>query len=209
MTVTVAVHDLLSSLRVMVTGVDVFTDEVVIVNVAVVAPSGTVGLDGTPTIELLEVMAPQIPPLGAGPASVTVPVNEVPPTTELEDSFKLTKRSGVTVTFAVLVELPDLAVIALVNAEPTAIVVSLNVAELAPAAMVTLAGGEAIYPLDERVTATPPAGASPLRVTVPVGEVPAITGEGVIVKPSRAGGLIVSVAVLEVGLTFAVIATTV
>ena len=199
-----AVHDLLSSLRVIVTGVDAFTVDVVILKVAVVAPSATVALAGTPALELLAVSAPHIPPAGAGPAKVTVPVNEVPPATVFVESFKLTNRSGVMVTFAVFDELPDLAVIVFVKSEPTAIVVTLNVAALSPAATVTLAGGVAAFPLDASVTTTPPAGASPLRVTVPVGEVPAITEDGVIVSPVRAGGLTVSIADLKVGLTVAV-----
>jgi hypothetical protein len=66
----------------MVTTVDVETALVVRVNVALVAPAATVTLPGTwaASVLLLE-SATCAPPVGAGPLSVTVPVDEFPPTT--------------------------------------------------------------------------------------------------------------------------------
>src|SRR5881394_2124922 len=64
----------------MVTGVDVVTALVVTVNVALLAPAATVTLAGTVAVDvLLRVTA--APPVGAGPLSVTVPVEGDPPVT--------------------------------------------------------------------------------------------------------------------------------
>jgi hypothetical protein len=57
------------------------TGEVVTVNVAVVEPAATVTLDGT--AELVLDKLTRIPLAGAGLLRVTVPVDELPPTTEL------------------------------------------------------------------------------------------------------------------------------
>jgi hypothetical protein len=64
----------------MVIMVDAETEPVLMVNVALVAPAATVTLDGTVATEvsLLE-SATCAPPDGAGPLSVTVPVEEFPP----------------------------------------------------------------------------------------------------------------------------------
>jgi len=62
--------------------VDAETVLVLTVNVALVAPAATVTLDGTVAtdVSLLE-SATCAPPDGAGPLSVTVPVEEFPPVT--------------------------------------------------------------------------------------------------------------------------------
>src|SRR5437867_1765021 len=66
----------------MVTEVVVPTGLVLTVKVVVVAPLGTVTLDGTvATPGLLLDRDTRAPPLGAGPLSVTVPVDELPPVT--------------------------------------------------------------------------------------------------------------------------------
>ena len=63
--------------------------------------------------------------------------------------------------------------------EPTAEVVIVNVALVAPAATVTLAGTwAAVVLLLVRVTTAPPDGAGPVKVTVPVDEVPPFTEAG-------------------------------
>ena len=54
---------------------------VVRVNVAVELPAATVTLAGTIAEELLLDSATGLPPVGAGAFSVTVPVDELPPTT--------------------------------------------------------------------------------------------------------------------------------
>jgi len=65
--------------------------------------------------------------------------------------------------------------------DTTGVVVMLNVAEVCPAGMVTDAGTWAAALLELRVTVVPPAGAGPVRVTVPVELVPPVTVLGVMV----------------------------
>jgi hypothetical protein len=67
-----------------VTELEEVTTAVVIENVAVVEPAGTVTLAGTVATEvrLLESVT-TIPPAGAGPVNVTVPVDGLPPCTLL------------------------------------------------------------------------------------------------------------------------------
>ena len=82
---------------------------VVTVNVALVAPPATVTVDGTVADDGLPLDSDTTaPPPGAGPLSVTVPVEELPPTTldgvtpnELNPT-----AAGVTVRGAVLVTPP-------------------------------------------------------------------------------------------------------
>src|SRR6266699_4004782 len=66
----------------MVTAVDAVTTLVLTVKVALVAPTGTVTLEGTvaAAVLLLESVT-CAPPAGAGPLNVTVPVEEFPPAT--------------------------------------------------------------------------------------------------------------------------------
>ena len=78
------------------------TAEVVTVNVALVAPAATVTLAGTwAAVVLLLVRVTTAPPDGAGPVKVTVPVDEVPPITEL--GLRLTEVSAAAVTVRVAV----------------------------------------------------------------------------------------------------------
>lgn len=60
-------------------------------------------------------------------------------------------------------------------AAETGVVVIVNVAVDVPAATVTVAGTEAAALLDVSVTTAPPAGATPVRVTVPTLDVPPVT----------------------------------
>jgi hypothetical protein len=66
---------------------------------------------------------------------------------------------------------------------PTAIVVMGKIAEVAPAATVTLVGTvAAAMLLLVSVTAAPPTGAATLNVTVPVDPVPPVTLDGLVVS---------------------------
>src|SRR5262249_1269708 len=69
----------------------------------------------------------------------------------------------------------------------TAVVVTVNVALVAPAATVTLAGTvpAPLFELDS-VTTVPPAGAAALKVTVPVDVLPPVTVVGLSVSDERA-----------------------
>ena len=65
----------------MVTGVEAVTALVFTENVALVDPAATVTLDGTVAELLLLERFTVLPPLGAAPLRVTVPVEEEPPFT--------------------------------------------------------------------------------------------------------------------------------
>ena len=78
----------------------------------------------------------------------------------------------------------------------TGLVVMMNVAVVAFAATVTLAGTwAAVVLLLESVTTAPPAGAGPLNVTVPVEELPPITELGLRVIELKVAALTVRVVV--------------
>src|SRR2546427_459663 len=83
----------------MVTEVEEPTGLVLTVKVAVVAPLGTVTLDGTvATPVLLLDSETRAPPLGAGALSATVPVEELPPVTLVGfkvRASRVTARPGV------------------------------------------------------------------------------------------------------------------
>src|SRR4029077_1657336 len=69
----------------------------------------------------------------------------------------------------------------------TPLVLTVNVALVAPAATVTLDGTlAAVVLLVERVTSAPPDGAAPLNVTVPVEEFPPVTLAGFTESEERA-----------------------
>jgi hypothetical protein len=68
---------------VMVAEVDELTPEVVMIKVAVRFPAATVTLAGTLVAELPAERVTIVPPEGAGPLRVTVPVDEFPPTIDV------------------------------------------------------------------------------------------------------------------------------
>jgi hypothetical protein len=87
----------------MVTVVDVATALVVTVKVALVAPAGmvTLPLPGTEaTAGLLLDKETKAPPPGAGPLSVTVPVEGVPPVTLVRLRASEERIGGITVSEA-------------------------------------------------------------------------------------------------------------
>src|SRR5580704_16617979 len=190
----------------MVTGVAAVTALVVTVNVALVAPAATVTLPGTVAADAPLERETIAPPLGAAPLSVTIPVDGDPPFTAAglsatEDSA--TAVAGFTVSKMVLVVPPYEAEMVTGVAAVTALVVTVNVALVAPPATVTLAGTVAAETLLERETIAPPLGAAPLSVTVPVDDVPPLTLAGLSATEDSAtavGGFTVSEAVFVVPL---------
>lgn len=170
------------------------------VNDAVVAPAGMVTVAGTEAMKgmLLERVT-WIPPAGAGPVKVTVPV-ELPPARMLV-GFRV-KDARDTVpdrmdSVAVLVTPFRLAVIRAFVDEVTVSVVTVKVAVALPAATLTDDGTIADKLLLERLTERPPAGAGPVRVTVPVDGLPPTTDVGFSdTDDNAAGGVMVSPAVL-------------
>src|SRR2546422_4458717 len=178
--------------------VDAVTDTVVTVNVALVAPAGTVTLPltGTLATALLLDRVTSAPPVGAVALNVTVATEELPPTTLVGFSAKPdTVRGGggaggETVSRAVLVRPPKEAEIVMVVDAVTEVVVTLKLAVVDPAATVTLAGTVATTVLLlERVTAVAAEGAG-LMLTVPCKVLPPATVAGVSVTLLRAGGVL-------------------
>ncbi len=70
----------------------------------------------------------------------------------------------------------------------TAVVVTVNVAVVAPAATVTVAGTVADPLLLDRLTTAPPDGAVLLRFTVPVEAIPPVTDVGLKLRDNKEGG---------------------
>ena len=92
----------------MVTGVDMVTAVVFTVNVALLAPAATVTVAGTVAAAVLPLIRETTaPPVGAGPLSVTVPVEDcAPPVTLVGFSVSVEsvgEACGATVSEAVLV----------------------------------------------------------------------------------------------------------
>src|SRR2546425_3726749 len=177
----------------MVTGVDAVTALVLTVNVALLAPTATVTLAGTVAVDVLLERETAVPPLGAGPLSVTVPVGDcTPPVTLVGFSVseeRVGRACGSTVSEAVLVTPAyDAEMVTGVDAV-TALVLTVNVALLAPATTVTLAGTLAATLSLLSSTCAPPASAGPPRVTVAVDEwAPPVTLGGIRVSEEGVGG---------------------
>jgi hypothetical protein len=177
----------LGAIHVMVAGEAVVTgNTVVTVNVVLALPPGTVTLPGTVATErLLLDSDTTAPPAGAGPLSVTVPVEGFPPTTEdgLKDREASTtgggSTGGSTVRGEDWVTPPYTAEMVTAVELGTAVVVTGNVVLALPPGTVTLPGTVATERLllDSDTTA-PPAGAGPLSVTVPVEPMPPTTENG-------------------------------
>src|SRR5438445_5012732 len=120
----------------MVTGVDVVTALVLTVNVALLAPAATVTLAGTVAVDvLLLVRVTAAPPAGAGPLSVTVPVEDcAPPVTVVGFTVSVEgvgEACGATVSEAVLVTPAEDAEMVTGVDVVTALVLTVSVALLA------------------------------------------------------------------------------
>src|SRR5262245_2261696 len=175
--VSVAVRETVSAVAVRTTLVPTTAGTVVISNVALVAPAATVTLAGTEAEAgaLFERLTTN-PSAGAARVSVTVPcagmfADTLAGATEIDDRAG-TAGTAVTVSVAVRVTPPNEPLMTTVLVAAGDPAVTLNVAVVAPAATVTLAGtvATAVSAL-ESVTTAPPAGAAALSVAVPT-EVP-------------------------------------
>jgi len=175
-----------------VTELEADTGRVLIVKVALVAPSGTVTVGGTgATAVLLLDSITGAPPPGAGPFSVTVPVEMLPPTT-LEGLRE--RDDGVarfTVRFEDRVTPPYVPEMLTTVALDTGMVVIVKVALVAPLATWTFAGTVAAVLLLSSVTVAPPPGAGPFNVTVPVEVFPPVTLDGLRDRDDSAVGFTV------------------
>ena len=162
---------------------------------AELAPAGTITLEGALAAPLLLERTTIAPPVGAALVRVTVPVEDSSPPITLEGlSLNEARASGgrgtgVTVSEADLVTPPEAPEMLTVVDASTALVLTVNVALVAPATTVTLDGVLATFVLLlESVTTAPPEGAAPLSVTVPVEDcVPPTTLVGFSVSEESVG----------------------
>src|SRR2546428_402349 len=116
---------------------DVFTGKV-----ELVAPAGMVTLEGTVAADVLLLeSATAAPPAGAGPYSITVPVEDSrPPVTLVGISVSEERIGGSTVSEAVRLTPPSEAEIVTGVDAGTGLVLTVKVAVVPPAGTVTLAG---------------------------------------------------------------------
>jgi hypothetical protein len=151
----------------------------VIVNVALVAPAGIVICVGTERREDDLVSVIEIPPTGAGPVRLTVPVPVRPLTMVVGVADRAESAGGMTVNVADALRLGPFAVTRTDVLALTALVVMVKVVLEVPAAMVTLTGTEAIAGVaDWSPTTTPPVGAALPSRTVAVEAFPPATEVG-------------------------------
>src|SRR5205807_1505858 len=159
---------------------DAATAVVLIVKVAVVLAAGTVMLEGTLAAALLLESATCAPPAGAGPLSVTVPVDDcVPPVTLVGFNVsEETDTGGADITGSDIDWLVLTCTCEMdcgVGSDARRVVI-VKVAVVLAAGTVTLEGTLAAALLLESAACAPPAVAGPLSVTVPVDDcVPPVT----------------------------------
>ena len=163
-----------------VTGVAVATPRVVTGNVTEVAPTGTITEVGTVAAKAFELERKTgTPPVGAAAEIVTVPVEGFPPTTVTGASVRPVGTGAVAVMELATEDAPRVAVMTAPLSITTGSVEAVNVIEDEEDGTVTDAGTVAtVVSEDERETSSPPAGAGPLRVTVPVVGCPPATVAG-------------------------------
>ena len=174
--------------------VEAVTEVVVTVKVALVAPAGTVTLNGTVAAVELHERETDPPPLGAGALKVTVAVDDAPPTTLVgfNDTVESTGPGGgggggISVRPA-LEDTPSVAVMMTNVVAATGLVFTVKVALVAPAGRAMLPGTVAAPELLESVTTAPAAPVAMSRNTVPVEALPPMTLVGVSSSKETAGG---------------------
>jgi hypothetical protein len=137
-------------------------DVVATLNVAVDAPAATVTLTGTVAAAILDERSTMRPPVGAGPESVTVPVDDAPPRTDVGDTVTLAATGATTVSVTDLFTVPRVPVMATSVSVATGDVTASTFTLVAPAGTVAWSGKlmMAVLALD-KVTIVPPVGAAP------------------------------------------------
>jgi hypothetical protein len=196
-TVSVAVCVTPAALAVTATGVDVPTPVVAMVKVALVAPSATVTLAGVVAAELLSDRETTNPPDGAAALNLTVPLDELPPTTllgltETESSVAVGggDEPAVMSSSACFPGLPARsAKMFMLNCSLTGLVTIVKLALVAPAGTVTLVGIVATLAgagVESEITVSPLWAA--LNVTVPVDGLPPTTLDGFTDTPESTAG---------------------
>jgi len=144
-------------------------DVVPTVNVALVAPAGTVTFEGS-VAGLAPDNCTTAPLAGAGPLSVTVPVEDEPAATV--DGLSVsdvtpTVTPGLTVTPALAVDAPNAAVMVAAVVVVTGRALNEKTPDVVPEDTSTFAGTLTAGLLDDRLTRTCPAGAAEVRLTKP------------------------------------------
>src|SRR3989441_3471565 len=126
----------------MLAEVDALPALVVTVSVTLVAPAGTVTLAGTVAAVLSLDSVTCAPPAGAGPSSVAVPVELLPPVTVVGLTASEERRTGCGFTVRVAGRVTPLYKAEMVTGvdAATVLVVTVNVVLVAPAGTVTLPG---------------------------------------------------------------------
>jgi hypothetical protein len=167
--------------------VDAVTELVLIEKFALVAPAGTVMLAGTVVALELADSETAAPSLGAASLKVTVPVDELPPTTLVGLTERVDSVAGPTVirektvVSACVAESPNVLL-----EEGNVEIVKLPL--LSPAGIVILDGTLATDGTSlARVTTSPPGGAGSGSVTVPVDGLPPVTLFGFTVNDESVG----------------------
>jgi hypothetical protein len=130
--------------------VEMRTMEVFTVKVALVAPAGTITVEGTLAAPLLLESVTCAPPAGAGPLSVTVPVEDIPPITlaGLSVSEETVGRGGgvtLRIMVVVCVKVPDVPVMVAVTVPMVAALLAASVIVLVAVAGLGL--NDAVTPL--------------------------------------------------------------
>src|SRR5437867_3419687 len=138
-------------------------------------------------VPVAKVALPVVPTLTVRPAGLEEPDSPVRPVAVSVN--RAPAGCGLTVRVAVRVAPLPVPVIVTAVAAVTVLVVSANVALMAPAATVTLAGTVATATFElARLTRSPPLGAALVRVAAPVAEPPPVSVEGVTVIALRLAG---------------------
>jgi hypothetical protein len=147
------------------------TDCVVMGTVAVVLPAGMMMLGVTDAAGLLLVNVTAVPPEGAGPFSVTVACEVLPPVTlaglRVNEAMAMAACGGAIVSVACCELPPAVTVITTLVFDVTGCVLMAKEVVVLPAVMDTPGGILARPLLLEMVTTTSPVGAGPVRFTVP------------------------------------------
>lgn len=146
--------------------------------VAVVAPAATSTL-GLTFADPSAVRETLNPPFGAGPLRVIVPVGDTPPTTLVELRTKVAICGDSTVKVAAAFEPSIVAVTSAWVISPTGVVVKANVADVAPAGIITEEGPPQAGELALRETVSPLAGAAESSLRVAVAPAPPTTLVGI------------------------------
>ena len=177
-----------ASLAEIVAVVDVETAFVLIGNVAVTAPAGTVAEPGTVTLVLFDERLTVVPLGGAIPFRVTVPVEVEPPITEVGETVNVAKAVGLIVKAAALVIDPIVAVIFAVVTVGTPSVLIETEAVMLPSGTVTEATIGAAAVSEANAITAPPVPAGLFKLTVAVEVPPPITLVGARVRLCKMPG---------------------